>query len=177
MSIDEKDKFDHDLMQKMITRTDGFHNYANTKSTIIITFITAILAATGANAGNALTYLELKGCHELGVLFKLLTLASIVLLIAAYFFVGRTVIPYIKPSKKRNFYSFIDTVKNYSDEKQFEDEIKTMKVAEMNSSMVSLQYNLSVGLVEKYRLHRLSIFCILFAAIPLLINTLIVFFV
>lgn len=177
MPLDEKDKFDHDLIQKMITRTDGFHNYANTKSTIIITFITAILAATGGNAGNALAYLESKGCHELGVLFKLLTLASIVLLITAYFFVGRTVIPYIKPSKARNFYSFIDTVKNYSSEKQFEEEIKTMKISEINSSMISLQYNLSVGLVEKYRLHRSSIFCIFIATIPLFINTMIIFFV
>ena len=177
MPLDEKEKFHHDLIQKMITRTDGFHNYANTKSTIIITFITAILAATGGNIGNALTYLEAKGCHELGVLFKLLTLISIALLITAYFFVGRTVIPYIKPSEARNFYSFIDTVKNYSSEQQFESEIKTMSISEINSSMISLQYNLSVGLVDKYRLHRISIFLIFIATIPLFINTLMIFFV
>lgn len=177
MPLDEKDKFEHDLIQKMITRTDGFHNYANTKSTIIITFITAILAATGGNAGNALTYLESKGCHELGILFKIMTLTSIVLLVAAYYFVGRTVIPFTKPSKVRNFYSFIDTVKNYRSEKEFADEIKKMSIGEINSSMISLQYTLSTGLVEKYRLHRASIFCILIAAIPLFINTLIIFFV
>lgn len=56
MPLDEKDKFDNDLVQKMVTRTDGFHNYANTKPTIIITFITAILAAIGSNTGNAVAY-------------------------------------------------------------------------------------------------------------------------
>lgn len=177
MPLDEKDKFDNDLVQKMITRTDGFHNYANTKSTIIITFITAILAATGSNAGSALAYLELKGCHDLAIIFKSLTLVSIVLLTSGYFFVGRTVIPYIKTSSKRNFYSFIDTVKQFDGEKEFEDEIKKMTVNEITSTMISLQYTLSHGLVEKYRLHRLAIFSILFASIPLLINTLIIFFV
>ena len=62
-------------------------------------------------------------------------------------------------------------------EKEFEEVIKTMHVNEITSTMISLQYTLSQGLVEKYRLHRLAIFLILFAAIPLMINTLIIFFV
>lgn len=177
MSPDEKNKFNHDLIQKMITRTDGFHNYANTKSTIIITFITAILAAIGGNAGSALTYLDTKGCHELGFFFKLLTFISIVLLMAAYFYVGRTVIPFTNPSNKRNFYSFIDTVKQYDSEAEFENEMKTMSIDQINSSMISLQYNLSTGLMKKYDRHKASIYCILFAAIPLIINTLIIFYV
>ncbi|HBK6045202.1 TPA: hypothetical protein LMX81_005013 [Citrobacter freundii] len=177
MPLDEKDKFDIDLVQKMITRTDGFHNYANTKSTIIITFITAILAAIGTNAGSAVAYLEVKGCHDLAIIFKSLMLVSVVLLLSGYFFVGKTVIPYIKTTSKGNFYSFIDTVKQFDSEKEFEEVIKTMHVNEITSTMISLQYTLSQGLVEKYRLHRLAIFLILFAAIPLMINTLIIFFV
>lgn len=177
MTQDEKDKFNHDLIQKMITRTDGFHNYANTKSTIIITFITAILAAIGGNAGSALTYLDTKGCHDLGVIFKILTLTSIALLMTAYYFVGRTVIPFTNPSKVRNFYSFIDTVKHYKSEAEFENEVKSMSIDQINSSMISLQYNLSTGLVKKYDRHKASIYFILFAAMPLIINTLIIFFV
>ncbi|URR20287.1 Pycsar system effector family protein [Klebsiella quasipneumoniae] len=177
MPLDEKDKFDNDLIQKMITRTDGFHNYANTKSTIIITFITAILAAIGTNAGSALSYLDSKGCHELTVIFKVLLLVSLALLLSGYFFIGQTVIPYIKTSSKRNFYSFIDTVKQFTSEKELEQEIKQTPINEITSTMISLQYNLSQGLVEKYRLQRLSIFLILFAAIPLMINTLIILFV
>ncbi|MFP1904581.1 hypothetical protein ACLEDZ_04085 [Lonsdalea quercina] len=176
MPLDEKDKFDNDLVQKMITRTDGFHNYANTKSTIIITFITAILAAIGTNAGSALSYLDSKGCHDLAIVFKILTLVSVVLLLSGYFFVGQTVIPYIKTTSNKNFYSFIDTVKQFNSEKEFEQEIIKSPVNEITSTMISLQYTLSQGLVEKYRLHRLSIFLILFAAIPLMINTLIIFF-
>lgn len=177
MPLDERDKFDHDLVQKMITRTDGFHNYANTKSTIIITFITAILAAIGTNAGSAIIYIESKGCHDLAIIFKALTLVSIVLLISGYFFVGRTVMPYIKTTSKRNFYSFIDTVKQFNSEDEFEEDIKKMPVSEITSTMISLQYILSQGLVEKYRLHRIAMFLILFAAIPLMFNTLIIFFV
>ena len=176
MPLDEKDKFYNDLIQKMITRTDGFHNYANTKSTIIITFITAILAAIGTNAGSALSYLESKDCHELAIVFKILTLASITLLLLGYFFVGRTVIPYIKTTPKRNFYSFIDTVKQFNSEKEFEQEIRKNSINEITNTMISLQYNLSQGLFEKYRLHRISIFLILFASVPLIINTLIIFF-
>lgn len=176
MPLDEKDKFQNDLVQKMITRTDGFHNYANTKSTIIITFITAILAGIGTNTGSAVAYLELKGCHQLAILFKILMLISVCLLLSGYFFVGKTVIPYIKTSSKRNFYSFIDTVKQFNTETEFEEEIKKMSVNEITSSMISLQYTLSQGLVEKYRLHRLSIILILLATIPLMINTLIIFF-
>lgn len=175
MPLDEKDKFDNDMVQKMITRTDGFHNYANTKSTIIITFITAILAAIGSNAGNAVAYLELKGCHDLAILFKALILVSVGLLISGYFFVGRTVIPFIKTTSKRNFYSFIDTVKQFNSEKEFEEEIKKMPVNEITSTMISLQYTLSQGLFEKYRLHRIAIFLIVFAAIPLMISTLVIF--
>ena len=177
MPLDEKDKFDIDLVQKMITRTDGFHNYANTKSTIIITFITAILAAIGTNAGSAVAYLEIKDCHDLAIVFKALMLVSVVLLLSGYFVVGKTVIPYIKTTSKRNFYSFIDTVKQFNSENEFEEVIKKMPVNEIVSSMISLQYTLSQGLVEKYRLHRISIILILFAAIPLMINTLIIFFV
>lgn len=177
MALDDKDKFDNDLIQKMITRTDGFHNYANTKSTIIITFITAILAAIGTNTGSALSYLETRGCHDLVIIFKILMFVSIVLLVTAYVFVVRTVIPYIQTTSKRNFYSFIDTVKQFDSEKEFEEEIKKTPVKEITSSMISLQYTLSQGLVKKYELHRTAIYLILFAALPLMINTLIIFFV
>lgn len=177
MPLDDKDKFDNDLIQKMITRTDGFHNYANTKSTIIITFITAILAAIGTNTGSAITYLEAKGCHDLIIIFKVMMFVSIALLITAYVFVGRTVIPYMKTTSKRNFYSFIDTVKQFESEKEFEEEIKKMPVNEITSTMISLQYTLSDGLVKKYKLHCIAIYLILLAACPLIINTLIIFFV
>lgn len=177
MPLDDKDKFDNDLIQKMITRTDGFHNYANTKSTIIITFITAILAAIGTNTGSALSYLEARGCHDLVIIFKMLMFVSIFLLVTAYVFVGRTVIPYTQTTSKRNFYSFIDTVKQFESEKEFEEEINKAPIKEITSSMISLQYTLSQGLVEKYRLHRIAIFLILSAAVPLILNTLIIFLV
>ncbi|HCA5740217.1 MULTISPECIES: hypothetical protein [Citrobacter] len=103
MPLDEKDKFDIDLVQKMITRTDGFHNYANTKSTIIITFITAILAAIGTNAGSAVAYLEVKGCHDLAIIFKSLMLVSVVLLLSGYFSLVKLLFPTLKRLQREIF--------------------------------------------------------------------------
>ncbi|WP_374746789.1 hypothetical protein AAHX80_09155 [Klebsiella variicola subsp. variicola] len=103
MPLDEKDKFDNDLIQKMITRTDGFHNYANTKSTIIITFITAILAAIGTNAGSALSYLDSKGCHELTVIFKVLLLVSLALLLSGYILLVKPLSPILRRARREIF--------------------------------------------------------------------------
>ncbi|EDJ8881117.1 hypothetical protein OWZ45_000949 [Salmonella enterica] len=67
-----------DFLQKIITRTDGFLNYANTKSTIILTFITAITAAICTNTGSALKYIDDKGHADIAVVFKSLVFLSIV---------------------------------------------------------------------------------------------------
>ena len=58
MKPDENSVDNNALLHKMITRTDSYLNYANTKSTIIITFITALIAFVGEHAGNAIHYLK-----------------------------------------------------------------------------------------------------------------------
>lgn len=177
MTPDEKQAFHYDLIQKMITRTDGFHNYANTKSTIIITFITAIIAAIGAHTGHAIDYIKVKNHSELIVLFKIFIFIAIMLLLTSFSFVGRTVMPYIKPSKKKNFFSFVDTINSYSSEESFLQDIESMNKDDVIKSMTSLQYNLSAGLIIKYQLHQKAIIFILISFIPLFLNLLIILFV
>ncbi|MEX0424668.1 hypothetical protein KDV38_13160, partial [Providencia rettgeri] len=93
-----------DLLQKMIVRTDGFHNYANTKSTIILTFIAAIIAAICTNINKALTYLESSDIDHVIVIFKILAFISIVLLCIALKIVLQTVIPFTEKSNTKNIY-------------------------------------------------------------------------
>jgi hypothetical protein len=158
---DEKEQtFQIDLMQKIITRTDGFHNYANTKSTIIITFITAIIAAVCANAPSAIKFLIDSNHADLAVGFKVLTFLIITALLIAFFFVGKTVMPYVKKSKNCNIYSFIDIVGYFNSEGEYRERFYTTSKEELLNSMSSLQFNLAQGLVAKYYNHRIAIFFI-----------------
>ncbi|EAW3101955.1 hypothetical protein DAX92_07590 [Salmonella enterica subsp. enterica] len=166
-----------DFLQKIITRTDGFLNYANTKSTIILTFITAITAAICTNTGSALKYIDDKGHADIAVVFKSLVFLSIVFLLFAFYFVVKTIIPYVKKSPKRNFYSFIDTVEYYSSEGEYCSDFSNVSKSDIFDSLISLQYNLSKGLVEKYKNHKRSIICIISACFILFLDMLLVFMI
>lgn len=177
MASDENHAFDSELLHKMITRTDSYLNYANTKSTIIITFITAMIAAIGAHTGDALHYLNDKHFPALVILFKVLIVIAVVLLLAGFYHAGKSVMPYTRPSVKKNFFSFIDTIHHYSSEDVYTQDVKSMKKDDVASSLISLQYNLSVGLVKKYEMHRKAIHFILYSLVPICICTLILLFI
>ncbi|MEY0765070.1 hypothetical protein AB7293_04865 [Providencia huaxiensis] len=146
-----------DLLQKMIVRTDGFHNYANTKSTIILTFIAAIIAAICTNINKALTYLESSDIDHVIVIFKILAFISIVLLCIALKIVLQTVIPFTEKSNTKNIYSFIDISAYYNSESNYINSFKPETEEEFISSLAALQYNLSIGLIKKYEKHKLAI--------------------
>ncbi|MNF62370.1 hypothetical protein D3C85_770680 [compost metagenome] len=176
MKEDEKElNFQIDLLQKIITRTDGFHNYANTKSTILITFITAFFVAVFTNYKHAID--TLSNCQSpcLIVIFKLGVCVTLIMLSCAFYYAGKTVLPYLKPSDKKNFYSFVDIVNFYNTEQEYYSEIMTSPREEIIQSMASLQYNLSKGLLEKYENHRKSIFFILISIVLLTLNIALVF--
>ncbi|MDE9430961.1 hypothetical protein [Xenorhabdus bovienii] len=146
-----------DLLQKMIVRTDGFHNYANTKSTIILTFIAAIIAAICTNINKAISYLECSDIESIVIVFKCIAFISLTLLIWAMKIVIATVTPYIQKSKTKNIYSFIDINAYYNSELEFRDAISSEKESEIINSLALLQYNLSIGLIRKYEKHKLAI--------------------
>ncbi|MBO1928560.1 hypothetical protein J4731_00765 [Providencia rettgeri] len=137
-----------DLLQKMIVRTDGFHNYANTKSTIILTFIAAIIAAICTNINKALTYLESSDIDHVIVIFKILAFISIVLLCIALKIVLQTVIPFTEKSNTKNIYSFIDISAYYNSESNYINSFKSETEEEFINSLAALQYNLSTGLIK-----------------------------
>ena len=146
-----------DLLQKMIVRTDGFHNYANTKSTIILTFIAAIIAAICTNINKALTYLESSDIDHVIVIFKILAFISIILLCIALKIVLQTVIPFTEKSNTKNIYSFIDINAYYNSESNYINSFKSETEEEFISSLAALQYNLSTGLIKKYEKHKSAI--------------------
>lgn len=96
-------------------------------------------------------------------------LISGVLLVLAFYCVGKTVVPYIEPSEKINIYSFIDVTNGYETECGYLDSLERITEEELIASLASLQFNLSKGLVAKYTYHRHAIFYIVGAIVPLLI--------
>ncbi|WPD76586.1 DUF5706 domain-containing protein [Dickeya fangzhongdai] len=177
MAPDENHAFDSELLHKMITRTDSYLNYANTKSTIIITFITAIIAAIGTHTGNALCYLNEKNFPALVIVFKVLIVIAVALLLVGFYHAGKSVMPYMRPSTKKNFFSFIDTIHHYSSEDAYSQDVTSMSKDEVTSSLISLQYNLSAGLVKKYEMHSKAINFILYSLAPLCVNILMLLFI
>ncbi|MEH8116859.1 hypothetical protein Q7I37_04660 [Aeromonas allosaccharophila] len=176
MAEDNKElSFHIDILQKIITRTDGFHNYANTKSTILITFITACFVAIFTNYKNAIEALGSSQYPCLIVFFKIGITITLIMLMCAFYFAGKTVIPYLKPSDRKNIYSFVDAVHFYKTEQDYCSGIMTSPKTDIIESMASLQYNLSKGLIEKYKNHRKSIFFIIASIIMLTLNIALVF--
>lgn len=177
MAPDENRAFDSELLHKMIARTDSYLNYANTKSTIIITFITAMIAAIGTHTGEALHYLNEKHFPALVILFKVLIVIAVVLLLVGFCYAGKSVMPYTRPSVQKNFFSFIDTIHHYASEDAYSQDVKSMRKEEVTNSLISLQYNLSAGLVKKYEMHRKAICFILCSLAPLCISILMLLFI
>ncbi|MDI9094218.1 hypothetical protein [Providencia rettgeri] len=164
-----------DLLQKMIVRTDGFHNYANTKSTIILTFIAAIIAAICTNINKALTYLESSDIDHVIVIFKILAFISIVLLCIALKIVLQTVIPFTEKSNTKNIYSFIDISAYYNSESNYINSFKSETEEEFINSLAALQYNLSTGLIKKYEKHKSAIEIMSYSLSLIFIDILIMF--
>lgn len=148
-----------DLMSKVITRTDGFHNYANTKSTVILTFTTAVLAVFASNLSKIYEMLADSGLPHVKLVFTLLTGVEFLLLFAALLFISKTLIPNTDKSETKNIYSFVDIYKNFKIE-DYRSEVATIEKDELIASMCDLQYNLSKSLDGKYNNHKNAVWCI-----------------
>lgn len=172
--FDSKEKLD--LIQKMITRTDGFHNYANTKSTIILTFLTAMVVALLANIGKSIDYLNTLKHYDLIVIYKIITTLALINIGSAFFFVAKTIIPFVKPSSSFNIYSFIDTCHYKKTEDIYLEAFSQLNKEETIKSLLLLQYNLSKGLIEKYNNHKISIILLFIAGTLLSFNLFILIF-
>lgn len=158
--VKETDGLDRlDLMSKVITRTDGFHNYANTKSTVILTFTTAILAIFVANLSKAYDVLADSSVPHVKLVFTLLIGVEFLLLFSALIFISKTLIPNTDKSETKNIYSFVDIYHNFNIE-DYRSEVATIEKDDLISGMCDLQYNLSKSLSGKYKNHKSAVWCL-----------------
>ncbi|MCW2107094.1 UNVERIFIED_ORG: ABC-type nickel/cobalt efflux system permease component RcnA [Rahnella aquatilis] len=148
-----------DLMSKVITRTDGFHNYANTKSTVILTFTTAVLAIFIANLSKFYEMLGGSTIPQVKLVFTLLVIAEFLLLFFALIFISKTLIPNTEKSKTKNIYSFVDIYHNFNED-EYRSEVSNIDTKDLIVSMCDLQYNLSKSLNGKYANHKKSVWCL-----------------
>lgn len=161
-----------DLMCKVITRTDGFHNYANTKSTVILTFTTAILALIIANVSHFYEFLNTSTVPHVKLVFSILLFAELLLLFFALLLISKTLIPNTDKSKTKNIYSFVDIYTNFNAE-EYKAEVLSITRDDLIVSMCDLQYNLSDSLDKKYICHKRAVWCLKNTLILMLISSLI----
>jgi hypothetical protein len=148
-----------DLMSKVITRTDGFHNYANTKSTVILTFTTAVLAIFIANLSKFYEMLAVSCLPHVKLVFTSLIIAEFALLFFALIFISKTLIPNTDKSKTKNIYSFVDIYQNFNED-EYRSEVANIDKEDLIVSMCDLQYNLSKSLHGKYANHKNAVWCL-----------------
>lgn len=146
-----------ELMIKIIVRTDGYINSANTKSTILLSLSSALLAAILLNYDKFLNKLANVGDKYV---LSVIALASLILILMAIFYSLKGVIPFLEPSAKRNIFSFVDSLHYYNDVSDYINAINNKKSDEMIGSLASLNFNLSKALVEKYKYHKKAVECI-----------------
>ncbi|MFB5745737.1 Pycsar system effector family protein [Cedecea sp. S5-13] len=146
-------------MIKVVTRTDGFHNYANTKSTVILSFTTALLALIIANLENCYTILNSSHIPHVRFVFTILIFSVFSLLFAALYFISKTIIPNTDKSRTKNIYSFIDIYSNLTED-EYKSEVASARKNELVISMCDLQYNLSNSLNKKYFYHKRAVVCL-----------------
>lgn len=159
-----------DFMIKTITRTDSYMNYANTKSTILLTLATVFLGVITVNLKNIIDFKELMSNQGVFyivvffiVIFEVSTLISMFLSISA-------INPYIVKSDKENVYSFVDIVKSFNNESDYEYKLKNKSKDVIIDELISLNYNLSKSIISKYESQKKAIFYILIGVSSLVVS-------
>lgn len=151
------DKEKTEIIIKSITRTDSYLNYANTKSTILLTLSSAILATAGVNVPKMLPVgVECSGSLSFVVFFVFLV-TGISLNIIAVMKSLKAISPYLKESAKENVFSFVDMVHYNDNEIEYSKKISEIDNEQLSQQLSSLSYNLSVGLIGKYKSQKTAI--------------------
>ena len=150
-----------DWLQKSITRTDSYLNSANTKSTIMLTFSMALSTAICVNSTDII---------KCGFAYQLTIATSIFLLLISSIYSLLAIRPFLTPSEKTNLLSFVDIADKYNSANEYENRINTATDSEMICEMSSLNYNLSKGLIKKYKLQKKSVDLIILSLITMAIT-------
>ncbi|MEI7163672.1 hypothetical protein [Pectobacterium versatile] len=151
----DKDKIE--LILKSLTRTDSYLNYANTKSTILLTLASAILTIIGVNLSKVLP----SNLHELSGLslffFMFFLIIGVLLNVASIIKSLGSMAPFITESEKENIFSFVDIVHYYKDGIDYFNKLYETKYLDLGKQLSILNYTLSDGLIIKYKGQKKSI--------------------
>lgn len=148
-------------LQKNITRTDGYLNSANTKSTIMLTFSMALSTAICVNSTEII---------QLGFANYIAISSSIALLLISSIYSLLAIRPFLTPSEKSNILSFVDITNTYKSSNEYENRINTATKGEIICEMSSLNYALSKGLMKKYKFQQYSVDSIILSLIIMAIT-------
>lgn len=146
-----------ELMIKVIIRTDTYLNYANTKSTILLSLASAIIAAIAVNFDKITSFVVISS--DKCFLSFLLGL-TLCFLIVSVFFSLKGITPFIKASESINTFSFVDIVKGYDSMADYKKEFCTVSDSSFLNQLISLNHNLSKALLSKYENQIIAIKCI-----------------
>lgn len=148
------DKDQVEFVVKSVIRTDGYLNYANTKSTILLTLSSATLATLAVNAGKLVPD---KMNDISNILFISLISISFLLILVSMYFSIQSINPYLKASEIENTMSFVDITTYNKNAKEYSQKITSKTNEELCIELASLNFNLSNGLIGKYQKQKKSI--------------------
>ncbi|WP_410010020.1 hypothetical protein [Pantoea agglomerans] len=145
----DKDKIE--LIIKSLTRTDSYLNYANTKSTILLTLSSAILTIVGVNLSKVLPC-GIEGYSNFSwVLFILFLILGVLLNILSIIKSLGSMAPFIKESSRENIFSFVDITHYYKSGDDYFNKIANENYLDLGRQLSVLNYTLSEGLIKKYK--------------------------
>lgn len=151
------DKDRVELLIKSVIRTDGYLNYANTKSTILLTLASGVLATASLNLSKLLPLSLDKLSTSSFVSFSFFLVIGVLINILSVVRTLKAISPYLKNSDKENIFSFVDIVHYNSSSDTYSEKIKKLDYSHLGEQLTSLNYNLSVGLLDKYKNQRRAI--------------------
>ena len=151
------DKERVDIIIKSITRTDSYLNYANTKSTIILTLSSASLATISVNITKALPQ-DLNSLPAISLaLFYIFSFLGFIFFILSMYNSLQSINPFLKPSDKENIFSFVDILHYNNTASNYSSKMKNVENDKIIHELSELNYNLSFGLIGKYKKQKTSI--------------------
>lgn len=148
----DKDKVE--FLIKSIIRTDGYLNYANTKSTILLTLSSATLATLAVNVEKLIPK-DMPAISNI-LFISIITISFLFILISMYFSI-QSINPYLKASDKENIISFVD-ITTYNNTVEYVNKIHSKTNSDLCDELASLNFNLSIGLINKYKKQKKSIY-------------------
>ncbi|MGL5600081.1 MAG: hypothetical protein ACRDD5_04185 [Silvania sp.] len=151
---------------KSIIRTDGYLNYSNTKSTVILTLSAAFLTLIASNFKNLSAEFP-EPCAFL--ILKATVLLIFICLITSIYLSITAITPFTGKSKGCNTFSFVDVYSNYDVTSYELSCLREMEKENIIKDLSRLHYNLAESILIKYQAQKKSMRCIKIALLTSLL--------